>query len=257
MDGVAVEGGFQFDDHRVFSRSLSRSSWTCCSCGLRRPGFRVGEGGEACGEVPAAVLGGIAAEGAGDGVAEALHNLVGDAFADRAGHRVLSLGWPPRCGGLGHHRAVLPVHHRPADLVEAFRLARAEREQEMADSPPAILDLASVGRLAASLGQAVRRVSLNHETLAGSARDKWEAIGVLDAASNALTLLGAAVQTTDRGSGRVSVLLSDETVVHARRGLAQTARHLADGTGTCGHGAALDAGVAERMAADRALLPPG
>jgi hypothetical protein len=144
-----------------------------------------------------------------------------------------------------------------AALVAACRAALANGEREVADTPPTILDLGSAGRLIASLGQAVRCVSLNHEALGGGERDKWQAIGVLDDAGNALTLFGAALDGVDRGPDRVSVLLSDETVVHARRALAQTVQNLTDGAWTFQHGADLDAQVAERMAADLALLPPG
>lgn len=62
---------------------------------------------------------------------------------------------------------------------------------------------------------------------------------------------------TDISAGRVSVLLSDEAVVHARRALAQTVLNLTTGAWSFGHEAAVDTGVAERMAADLALLPPG
>ncbi len=144
----------------------------------------------------------------------------------------------------------------PASLVAAFQHARADGARELAATPPTILGLASVGRLIASLGQAVRCVSLNHDSLAGSARDKWQAIGVLDAASNGLTLLGAALENTDVTAGRVSVLVSDETVVHARQALTQTVQNLAAGTWSFGHDTDIDTGVAERMAADLALLPP-
>jgi hypothetical protein len=103
----------------------------------------------------------------------------------------------------------------------------------------------------------VRCVSLNHDRLTASAKDKWEAVGVLDTASNGLTLLGAALEDTDISAGRVSVLLSDEAVVHARRALAQTVLSLTTGAWSFGHETAVDTGVAERMAADLALLPPG
>jgi hypothetical protein len=145
----------------------------------------------------------------------------------------------------------------PASLVAAFRQVRTVGERELAGTPPTILDLASVGRLVASLGQAVRCVSLNHDALVSNVRDKWEAVGVLDAASNGLTLLGAALEHTDATAGRVSVLLSDESVVHTRRALTQTAQNLTAGTWTFGHEERIDTGVAERMAADLALLPPG
>ena len=144
----------------------------------------------------------------------------------------------------------------PASLVAAFRQARADGEREVAGTPPTILDLASVGRLVASLGQAVRCVSLNHDALAGSTRDKWEAVGVLDAASNGLTLLGEALEHPDATAGRVSVLISDETVVHTRHALTPTVQNLAAGTWSFGHEKGIDSGVAERMAADLALLPP-
>jgi hypothetical protein len=148
----------------------------------------------------------------------------------------------------------------PASLVEGFRIARATGERELADTPPTVVDLASAGCLIASLGQAVRCVSLNHDKLTASAKDvtgKWTAIGVLDDASNGLTLLGAALEHTDVAAGRVSVLLSDEAVLHTRRALAQTVQNLTVGAWSFGHEPEVDTGVAERMAADLALLPPG
>ena len=144
----------------------------------------------------------------------------------------------------------------PAELAEAFKLAGEQGARELADTPPTILDLGSAGRLVASLAQAVRCVSLNHQTLAGGGRDRWEAIGVLDSASNGLTLIGAALENVDIRPGRVSVLLSDEAVVHARRGLDQTVQNLTAGKWSFSHGPTVDTGVAERMAADLALLPP-
>jgi hypothetical protein len=144
----------------------------------------------------------------------------------------------------------------PAELVAAFKLAREQAARELTDTPPTILDLGGAGRLVASLGQAVRCVSLNHQMLAGDERDKWEAIGVLDSASNGLTLIGAALEDVDIRPDRVSVLLSDEAVVHTRRGLDQTVQNLTAGRWSFGHGPTVDTGVAERMAADLALLPP-
>lgn len=144
----------------------------------------------------------------------------------------------------------------PAELVTEFTFAREQSARELVDTPPTILDLGSAGRLIASLGQAVRCVSLNHQAFGGSERDKWAAIGVLDSASNGLTLIGAALEDVDIRPGRVSVLLSDEAVVHARRGLDQTVQNLEAGKWSFGHGSTVDTRVAERMAADLALLPP-
>ncbi|MGI5180325.1 hypothetical protein ACQEVZ_28805 [Dactylosporangium sp. CA-152071] len=144
----------------------------------------------------------------------------------------------------------------PAAFVAALRQAGEQGARELADTPPAILDLDSVGRLVASLGQAVRCVSLNHHTIAGGERGKWEAVGVLDNAGDGLTLIGAALEHVEVGEGRVSVLLSDEAVVRARRGLAQTVQNLQAGVWSFDHGPDVDVGVAERMAADLALLPP-
>ena len=143
----------------------------------------------------------------------------------------------------------------PTEFVAELRFARAETEREVADTSPTVLDLDSVGRLIGSLGQAVRCVSLNHQSLTGSERDKWDAIGVLDAAGDGLTLLGAALNDADNTAGRVSVLLSDEAVVHTRHSLEQTISNLTSGKWSFDHGASLDAGVAKRMAEDLALLP--
>ncbi|MGH3738251.1 MAG: hypothetical protein ACRDT6_21985, partial [Micromonosporaceae bacterium] len=70
-------------------------------------------------------------------------------------------------------------------------------------------------------------------------------------------LLGAALEHADVTAGRGSVLLSDETVVHARRALTQTVHNLTAGIWSFGHEERIDTGVGERMAADLALLPPG
>ncbi|MFG2042229.1 hypothetical protein [Dactylosporangium sp. NPDC048998] len=144
----------------------------------------------------------------------------------------------------------------PAAFVAALQRAGEEGARELADTPPAILDLESVGRLVASLGQAVRCVSLNHQTIAGGERGKWEAVGVLDNAGDGLTLIGAALEQTAVRSGRVSVLFSDEAVVRARRALDQTVQNLQAGVWSFGHEPDIDRGVADRMAADLALLPP-
>jgi hypothetical protein len=85
-------------------------------------------------------------------------------------------------------------------------------------------------------------------------------VGVLDDASNALTLLGSALEDSHRSGGR-SVILSDETVVYARRGLAETIKNLR--SRRCSFDRALpdidaiDAQVADRMDGDLALLPAG
>ena len=75
----------------------------------------------------------------------------------------------------------------------------------------------AAGRLVAALAQAARCVSLNHETIGHSEKAKWTAVGVLDDASKALTLLQDSLR-----SGSTSVVPSDETVVYARRGLTET-----------------------------------
>jgi hypothetical protein len=144
----------------------------------------------------------------------------------------------------------------PAALVAAYKLAGEQSAREVADTPSTILDLGSAGRLVSSLGQVVRCVSLNHQSLSGGERDKWEAIGVLDNASNGLTLIGAALENVDVRDGRVSVLLSDEAVVHTRHGLGPTVQNLRAGKWSFGHEPEIDTGVADRMAADLALLPP-
>ena len=144
----------------------------------------------------------------------------------------------------------------PATVVAALRQAGAQGARELADTPPTVLDLDAVGRLVASLGQAVRCVSLNHHALAGGQRDKWQAVGVLDNAGDGMTLIGAALGHVDIAQGRVSVLLSDEAVIRARRALGQTVTNLQAGVWSFDHGLDVDAGVAERMADDLALLPP-
>jgi hypothetical protein len=142
-----------------------------------------------------------------------------------------------------------------ARLVEADRL----QLQEVADTPHVILDLARVGRLVSSLGQAVRCVSLNHDTIGRGEAAKWAAVSVLDDASNALTLLGSSLEDSHR-SGSLSVVLSDETVVYARRGLAETIANLRNRRWSFEHTLrdtdGIDSKVATRMEHDLALLPP-
>lgn len=145
----------------------------------------------------------------------------------------------------------------PVEVVNAFEHASAVNARELAETPPSILDLASAGRLVASLGQAVRCISLNLDSLGGSAEEKWQAIGVLDDAGNGLTLVGAALENTDIAADRVSVLLSDEAVLHARRALTQAVQNLVAGIWSFGNGRSMEDAVAKRMAADLALLPPG
>jgi len=191
----------------------------------------------------------VLAECAAHGI-DLSQTAVEDLLADRVRIMAATLGVREDTVVRSHLAAI-----DPAELAAAFKLAGEQSARELADTPPTILDLGSAGRLVASLAQAVRCVSLNHQSLAGGER-KWEAIGVLDSASNGLTLIGEALENVDIRLGRISVLLSDEAVVHARRGLDQTVRNLTAGTWSFRHGAAVDTGVAERMAADLALLPP-
>ncbi|GLZ01570.1 hypothetical protein [Actinoplanes sp. NBRC 103695] len=144
----------------------------------------------------------------------------------------------------------------PAEMVKEFRLALQMGSQELSETPPTIVDLGSAGRLVASLGQAARCVSLNHQAVNRGEDDKWNAIGVLDDAGDGLTLIGAALELVDVSAGRVSVLLSDLAVLHTRRSLTKTAQNLTSGKWSFGHGPELDTKVAERMTADLNLLPP-
>jgi hypothetical protein len=79
---------------------------------------------------------------------------------------------------------------------------------------------------------------------------------VLDNAGDGMTLIGSALGHVDVAQGRVSVLLGDEAVVLARRALMQTVTNLRAGVWSFDHGPDVDAGVAERMGDDLALLPP-
>jgi hypothetical protein len=85
---------------------------------------------------------------------------------------------------------------------------------------------------------------------------KWDAIGVLDDAGDALTLLGLALRAAHTAGG-TEVLLNDEAVVHTRRGLTQTVSNLSDGSRSFSRDQPdRDAAIAARMANDLALLPP-
>lgn len=143
-----------------------------------------------------------------------------------------------------------------ADLVAHFKQADDAQKREVAAASPAVVSLEGTGRVIASLAQAVRCVSLNHERLADGRRDKWEAVGVLDDASNCLTLLGEAVGNSHNTAQGTVVLWSDEIVVYARRALTQTIANLRDGGWTFAHGRQLDADVVTRMSADLKILPP-
>jgi hypothetical protein len=84
-------------------------------------------------------------------------------------------------------------------------------------------------------------------------------VGVLDDAGNALTLQGSALADSHR-SGSLSVVLSDETVVYARRGLAETIKNLIWSARRWSFDRAMadvDDQVADRMDSDLALLPAG
>jgi len=140
-----------------------------------------------------------------------------------------------------------------AEIAMADRL----RRREVAETPHVILDLAAVGRLVSSLGQAVRCVSLNHDTIGRGAADRWAAVGVLDDASNALTLLGSSLEDSHR-SGSLSVVLSDEAVVYAQRGLAATIKNLRSRRWSFDRALAdIDLKVADHMDTDLAVLPVG
>lgn len=107
----------------------------------------------------------------------------------------------------------------PAGIVAAVKAALDDGAREVADTTPTILDLATAGRLVASLGQAVRCVSLNHNVIADGDKTKWTAIGVLDNASSGVTLIGAALTNADITQGTNSILLGDEAVVLTRSSL--------------------------------------
>jgi len=141
-------------------------------------------------------------------------------------------------------------------LVAAFKQADEQLKREVADASPAVISLAAAGRLVAALGQVVRCVSLNHESLGRGESERWNAIGILDDTGDALTLLGLALRAAHAGGG-AQVLLSDEAVVHSRRGLTQTISNLSDGTWSFGRDQPdRDTAIAARMADDLALLPP-
>ncbi|MDG4794976.1 hypothetical protein [Micromonospora sp. WMMD1082] len=141
-----------------------------------------------------------------------------------------------------------------ADLVAHLKQADDAQKREVADASPAVVSVENTGRLIASLAQAVRCVSLNHDRLTHGHRDKWEAVGVLDDASNCLTLLGEAVSNSHTTAHGTAVLWSDESVVYARRALKQTINNLREGGWTFAHGPQLDADVATRMNADLKIL---
>lgn len=98
---------------------------------------------------------------------------------------------------------------------------------------------------------------LNHDTIGRAAADRWAAVGVLDDASNALTLLGSSLEDSHR-SGSLTVVLSGEAVVYARRGLAATIENLRSRRWSFDRALAdIDLKVADRMSTDLALLPVG
>ncbi|MBM0240345.1 hypothetical protein JNW88_30535 [Micromonospora sp. ATA32] len=160
---------------------------------------------------------------------------------------------------LGIREEAFVRSHLPAiDLTNlAAHLKQADdvQKREVAAASPAVISMEGTGRLIASLAQAVRCVSLNHERLAQGRRDKWEALGVLDDASNCLTLLGEAVSNSHTSVQGAAVLWSDESVVYARRALTRTIANLRDGGWTFAHGLELDAEVGTRMGADLKILP--
>jgi len=149
------------------------------------------------------------------------------------------------------HLGTIDVAALAGDLVRADEA----QKREVADASPAVISLEGTGRLVASLAQAIRCVSLNHEQLMRGDSDRWGAIGVLDDASNGLTLVGGALEKHHAAPHGVAVLWSDESVVHARRALTRTVENLRNGAWSFGHGAEIDAGVATRMTADLQMLP--
>jgi hypothetical protein len=142
-----------------------------------------------------------------------------------------------------------------AELATSLKHADEEQKREVADASPAVLSIENTGRLVASLAQAVRCVSLNHGSLEHGEREKWETIGVLDDASNGLTLIGEALENSHAAPQGIAVLWNDESVVYARRALTRTVKNLRNGAWSFGHGAALDADVAKRMTEDLEILP--
>ncbi|MEU2610627.1 hypothetical protein ABZ570_03435 [Micromonospora sp. NPDC007271] len=153
---------------------------------------------------------------------------------------------------LSAHLGTVDVAALAADIVRADE----RQKREVRGASPAIISVEDTGRLVASLAQAVRCVSLNHARLTHGGRDKWDVIGVLDDASNSLTLVGEALEKHHAAPHVAVVLWSDESVVYARRALARTIEKLRAGDWSFGHGAKLDAGVTERMTADLKILSP-
>jgi hypothetical protein len=140
-------------------------------------------------------------------------------------------------------------------LADTVVRADTEQKQEIADTSPAVISIESTGRLVAALGQAVRCVSRNHEQLASEQDGKWSGLGVLDEASDALTLIGQAIGRHDRAPQSVAILWSDEAVVLARRALSLTITNLRTGIWSFGRGREFDTQLAARIETDLALLP--
>jgi hypothetical protein len=140
-------------------------------------------------------------------------------------------------------------------LADLLVRARTARQQEVADTSPAVLDIASTGRLVASLAQAIRCVRLNHRRLADERDDHRYAIAVLDDASNGLTLIGEALEHHHIAPQGSAVFWSAESVVHTRRALSRTVANLQSGSWSFGYGPELDTGAATRIQTSLTLLP--
>lgn len=143
-----------------------------------------------------------------------------------------------------------------ADLVAHVKQADDAQNSEVAAASLAVVGLENAGRVIASLAQAVRCVGLNHDRLAEGRRDKWEAVGVFDDASNCLTLLAKpSVTVTPQPEAPSYSGATQASYTHGAP-LTQTIANLRDGGWTFAHGRQLGADVVTRMSADLETLPP-
>ncbi|WBC01096.1 hypothetical protein [Micromonospora sp. WMMA1976] len=162
-------------------------------------------------------------------------------------------------GSLGvREDAILRSHLAAVDvsaLVRAIEYAGELQKPEARAALPVVFALEDIGRLVASLAQAIRCVtircvSLESKVLPGDDGEKWEAIDVLAAASDGLIRIGEALEKTQLPSQLDAVALNVESLMFAKQALARSADKLHSNTWTYGRGQRFDNDLVSRMLED-------
>jgi hypothetical protein len=140
----------------------------------------------------------------------------------------------------------------PEKILDFMLEAKAIRQAAMS-GPPVTLDMHDLGRVIASLGQAVRMVSLNFE--APDQGLDLDAQAVLDGAGDGISSIGMSVASVSATGDLGHVTLTGESVGLARQALGITIRKF-EGGEWVGQNDRITAITSKGMSRDLALLDP-